>query len=254
MSDMNDYTGKVAFVTGGGSGMGAASALLFSERGAAVAVIDVKLEAAQQVAVRIEERGGKALALAADVAQAEQVEHAVRRAAQHFGRIDAVLNSAGMNTPPFALADFPLDYWQQTFAVNLSGTFHTMKYAIPELLKSGGGAIVNVASTMGSVALPGTAAYTASKHGVVGLTQVAALDYAKRGIRINAIGPGFVDTPMLNAIVRDERANRAFLAGTPMGRFGETAEIAELVLFLCSARAGFITGAYYPIDGGYLAR
>jgi NAD(P)-dependent dehydrogenase (short-subunit alcohol dehydrogenase family) len=250
----NDYSGKVALVTGGGSGMGAASALLFAERGAAVAVLDVKLEAAQQIAAQITAQGGSALALAADVGVAEQMEAAVQRAVEHFGRLDAVLNSAGMNTLPFPVADFPLDFWQRTLTVNLSGTFHTMKYAIPALLKSGGGAIVNVASTMGAVGLAGTAAYTASKHGVVGLTKVAALDYAKKNIRVNAIGPGFIDTPMLGAITQDERANRAFLATTPMGRFGQTTEIAELVLFLCSARASFITGAYYPIDGGYLIR
>jgi len=251
---MDDYSGKVALVTGAGSGMGAASALLFAERGAAVAVLDLNLNAAQQVAGRIEGKRGKALALAVDVADAEQVERAVRQTAQHFGRIDAVLNSAGTTSAPFSIEDFPLDRWQQVFAVNVNGTFHIMKYAIPELLKSGGGAIVNIASTMGAAALAGTAAYTASKHAVVGLTKVAALDYAKKNIRVNAIGPGFVDTPMLDSTMRDEKVTRLFLSTTPLGRFGKTSEIAELVVFLCSERAGFITGAYYPIDGGYLAR
>ena len=249
---MSEFSGKVALVTGGGSGIGEASALVFAERGAAVAVVDVDAAAAQRVASRIESGGGQALAVAANVAQASQVQAAVAQAVAHFGRLDALLNSAGISPQYAAVGDYPLAEWDRTVAINLSGTFYGMKYAIPEMLRHDGGAVVNISSIMGQVASPGGLAYCATKHGVIGLTKAAALDYGSRGVRVNAIGPGMVETPMTAASVNDEM-RQALLACTPLKRFAQARDIAELIVFLCSARASFMTGAYYPIDGGYLA-
>lgn len=251
---MGEFTGKVALITGGGSGLGEASALLFAQHGAAVAVVDVDGAAAKRVAGKIESAGGQALALVADVAQAAQVQTAVARAASHFGRIDALLNSAGISTHNAPVADYPLEQWDRGLAINLSGTFYGMKYTIPEMLKHGGGAIVNIASIMGQVAHAGGTAYSTTKHAVIGLTKVAALDYATQGVRVNVIGPGIIDTPMNAPVFAMKEVHDRLLAATPLGRFGRASEVAELVVFLCSDHASFITGAYYPIDGGYLAQ
>jgi NAD(P)-dependent dehydrogenase (short-subunit alcohol dehydrogenase family) len=251
---MSDFVGKVALVTGGGSGMGAASALLFAEQGAAVAVLDLKLDTAQRTADKIIAQGGKALALAADVSDAEQVQSALQSVEEHFGRLDALLNAAAIYIPLVPLADADLDDWQRVLDINVTGTLLVMKYAIPLLLKGGGGAIVNFSSVAGASGADGCAAYVASKHAVVGLTKVAALDYAKKNIRVNAIGPGMVDTPMLAPIIATEKARRGLFAATPLGRIAEPGEIAEVAVFLCSARASFVTGGYYPVDGGLLIR
>ncbi len=251
---MGEFTDRVALVTGGGSGLGEASALLFAEHGAAVAVLDVDAPAAQRVAGQIEAAGGQALAIVADVADPDQVRAGVDRAAAHFGRIDALLNSAGISTHNAPVADYPLEQWNRGLAINLSGTFYGMKYAIPHMLKNGGGAIVNIASVMGHVAHAGGTAYVTTKHGVIGLTKAAALDYAAHGVRANVIGPGIIDTPMNAPVFAMEEVRSRLLAATPLGRFGRAREVAELVVFLCSKHASFITGAYYPIDGGYLAQ
>ncbi|MFN8624864.1 MAG: SDR family NAD(P)-dependent oxidoreductase [Candidatus Binatia bacterium] len=250
---MSEFSAKVALVTGGGSGIGEATALLFAERGAAVAVVDVDEAAARRVASTIQSTGGQALAVAANVAQATQVRAAVAQAVSHFGRLDALLNSAGISPQYAPVGDYPLEEWDRTLATNLSGTFYGMKYAIPEMLRHDGGAVVNISSIMGQVASPGGLAYCATKHGVIGLTKAAALDYGARGVRVNAIGPGVVETPMTAASITTDEMRQGLLAFTPLQRFAQAREIAELVIFLCSARASFITGAYYPIDGGYLA-
>jgi len=249
---MSEFGGKVALVTGGGSGIGEASALLFAERGAAVAVVDVDAAAAQRVASKIQSTGGQALAVVANVAQASQVQAAVTEAVARFGRLDALLNSAGISPQYAPVGEYPLEEWDRTLAINLSGTFYGMKYAIPEMLRHDGGAVVNMSSIMGQVASPGGLAYCATKHGVVGLTKAAALDYGARGVRVNAIGPGMVETPMTAASVNTEM-RQVLLACTPLKRFAQARDIAELIVFLCSERANYITGAYYPIDGGYLA-
>jgi NAD(P)-dependent dehydrogenase (short-subunit alcohol dehydrogenase family) len=250
---MSEFSGKVALVTGGGSGIGEASALLFAERGAAVAVVDVDVGAAQRVANQIQSTGGQALAVAANVAHPSQVQAAVAQSVSRFGRLDALLNSAGISPQYAAVGDYPLEEWDRALAINLSGTFYGMKYAIPEMLRHDGGAVVNISSIMGQVASPGGLAYCATKHGVIGLTKAAALDYGARGVRVNAIGPGVVETPMTAAAVNTDEMRQALLAFTPLKRFAQARDIAELIVFVCSERASFITGAYYPIDGGYLA-
>jgi len=251
---MADFEGAVALVTGGGSGIGAASARLFAAQGAAVAVADYDLAAAERVAAELAARGGRALAVEVDVADAAQARAMVERSVSAFGRLDALVNSAGISTQNAPAADYPLEAWDRALAVNLSGSFYALRYAIPEMLKAGGGAIVNVSSMMGQVAHPGGAAYVSTKHALVGLTKAVALDYGRQGIRVNAVGPGVVDTPMTRAAIADDRIRRVQMAMTPLGRFAKPEEIAELICFLCSRRASFITGAYYVADGGYVVQ
>jgi len=248
---MADFSDRVALVTGGGSGIGAACARLFAARGASVGVADFDLAAAERVAGEL---GGRALAVAVDVADAAQVRAMVERSVGAFGRLDALVNSAGISTQNAPVADYPLDAWDRALAVNLSGSFYAMRYSIPEMLKTGGGAIVNVSSMMGQIAHPGGAAYVSTKHALVGLTKAVALDYARQGVRVNAVGPGVVDTPMTRTAISDESIRRMQMAMTPLGRFARPEEIAELICFLCSPRASFITGAYYVADGGYVAQ
>jgi NAD(P)-dependent dehydrogenase (short-subunit alcohol dehydrogenase family) len=173
---------------------------------------------------------------------------------EKFGRLDIACNNAGIGGPQAPTADYPLDGWAQVIGINLSGVFYGMKYQLPAMLKNGGGAIVNMASILGAVGFAGAPAYTAAKHGVVGLTQAAALEYSAQGVRINAVGPGFIHTPMISALEDNQAVNDMLVAAHPIGRLGRAEEVAELVLWLSSDKASFVTGSYYPVDGGYLAR
>jgi NAD(P)-dependent dehydrogenase (short-subunit alcohol dehydrogenase family) len=248
-----ELAGKVALITGGASGIGAAAARVMAREGAAIAVADFDAERASEVAASLRASGTRACAIGVDVAQPAQVEAMVLRTVAELGRLDALVNSAGISPPMAPTHEYPLAEWERCLAINLSGTFYAIRYAVPALLANGGGAIVNLSSMMGQIANAGIPAYVATKHGVVGLTKVVALDYAKRGIRCNAIGPGNTDTPM----TRNAMAPRVFEAVgkvAPLGRYGAPEEIAELISFLCSPRASFITGAYVVADGGFVVQ
>ena len=245
---------KVALVTGAASGIGRAVALVWAREGAKVVVSDIDEEAGKETAEMVRALGADALFVAADVGKPEDSKTLVQRAVAHFGRLDVACNNAGIGGPSALTADYPLDGWAQVININLSGVFYGMQQQITAMLKTGGGSIVNIASELGAVAFARSPAYTAAKHGVVGLTQAAALEYGGQGVRVNAVGPGFIRTPMINALELDIATNAMLISAHPMGRLGRAEEVAELVAWLSSDRASFITGSYYPVDGGYLAR
>ena len=245
---------KVALITGGSSGIGRAVALAWAREGAKVVVSDVDRGGGGETVEQVRAAGGEAIFIAADVGKPEDCEALVRGAVEKFGRLDIACNNAGIGGPQAPTADYPLDGWAQVIGINLSGVFYGMKYQLPAMLKNGGGAIVNMASILGAVGFAGAPAYTAAKHGVVGLTQAAALEYSAHGVRINAVGPGFIHTPMISALEDNQAVNDMLVAAHPIGRLGRAEEVAELVLWLSSDKASFVTGAYYPVDGGYLAR
>jgi len=249
---------RAALVTGGGSGIGRASALALVNRGLAVVVTDADLEAAKGTLRAVESLGGEGSALEVDVTDEEQVEAAVADAVDRFGRLDAAVNSAGVQGDLAALTDCTTDNWQRTLAVNLTGTFLCLRAEIRAMLASDrGGAVVNLASNFGLVGKERIPAYVASKHGVVGLTKSAALDYARHGIRVNAVCPGPIDTPLLRKIAEDAGEQGAAMRreveqSVPMGRVGKSDEVASAISWLCSDEAVFVTGTAFPVDGGFV--
>jgi NAD(P)-dependent dehydrogenase (short-subunit alcohol dehydrogenase family) len=245
---------KVVIVTGASSGIGRAVALTCIREGAKIILSDVDSQGGQETAALARAQGGDAMFHAADVGKPEDSKILVDRCVAHYGRLDIACNNAGIGGPTAATADYPLHGWAQVININLSGVFYGMQQQIMAMLKNGGGSIVNVASVLGAVAFARSPAYTAAKHGVVGLTQAAALEYGAQGIRINAVGPGFIHTPMVSKLEQDPAANAMLVAAHPIGRLGRAQEVAELIVWLASDRASFVTGSYYPVDGGYLAR
>jgi NAD(P)-dependent dehydrogenase (short-subunit alcohol dehydrogenase family) len=248
---MPELRGKVGLVTGAGSGIGRAVALAYAREGAAVLVSDVSEKGGHETEAAIEGAGGRAAFFRADVSRPAECEAMVSQAVKVFGRLDVACNNAGIGGAIAPIADHPPDAWDHVIAVNLSSVFHCMRAELPRMLGAGG-AIVNMASILGAVGFAGSCAYVAAKHGVVGLTQNAALEYAAIGVRVNAVGPAFIDTPLLAGM--DAAARAGLVALHPIGRLGRAEEVAELVLWLSSERAAFMSGAYVPIDGGYLAR
>lgn len=243
---------KVAIVTGGGSGIGKAISLLYASEGAKIVISDIDENGSQETIAEIKAKGGEAIFVKADTSKSEDHKNVVEQALEKFGQLDIAVNNAGIGGPLAPTGEYPIDGWDKTIAINLSGVFYGMRYQIPAMLKSGGGSIVNVASILGKVGTPNSSAYVASKHGVIGLTEAAALEYAQQNIRINSIGPGYIMTPLLKSL--DDDTLKALVGLHPMGRLGASNEVAELALWLNSDKASFVTGAYYNVDGGYLAR
>ncbi len=247
-------TGRTAIVTGAGSGLGAACAATLAESGATVLLLDLDGNAAERQAKEITAKGGTAVARTTDVTDEEAVDDAVQFAVHEFGRLDIAVNSAGIIVGTVHTADLSTADWRKLMAVNLDGVFFCMRAQLRAMRTGGGGVITNIGSVMSAIVprTGGAPAYVASKHAVVGLSRAAAVEHAADGIRVNAIGPGFIETPMVrNNVSADQYEARARLH--PLGRFGRPEEIGELVGWLSSDRASFVTGAFYPVDGGYLA-
>jgi len=247
--------GKAILVTGGGSGIGRATSLLLAKQGAKVMIADYVPEGAQKTVAMIKEAGGTADCLAADVSVTKQVEMMVAKTVEKYGRIDGAFNNAGIEGKMAGTIDTSEENFDRTIAINLKGVWLCMKYEIPQMLKQGGGVIVNTASIAGLVGFEGLPAYNASKHGVVGLTKTSALEFAQKNIRVNCVCPGVIQTPMVARLMDGGGMNENDMrAGEPVGRFGQPHEIGEGVVWLLSDASSFVTGHSMVIDGGWIAR
>ena len=245
-----NFSGKVALVTGGSRGIGRATAELFAQNGAKVVIGDID-PAGKQTVETIKRDGGEAVFVKTDVSNEGDVKNLIAAAVETYGGLNCAFNNAGVLPQTVMLAEMEESTFEKTLAVDLKGVFLCMKHEIAHMLQSGGGAIVNTASIAGLIAEPGISAYVAAKHGVIGLSKAAAVEYANQGIRINALAPGLVSTAMTKAWFDDPNMNAHFIANTPMGRVSQPSEIAGMVLFLCSDLASFTVGQTFVIDGGY---
>jgi NAD(P)-dependent dehydrogenase (short-subunit alcohol dehydrogenase family) len=243
---------KVAIITGAGSGIGKATAQLFAAKGAKVVVSDISAETGNKTVAEIRKNGGDALFIKADTSLPQDHEALVKQTIKQYGLLDIAVNNAGIGGPIAPTGEYPIDGWQKVININLSGIFYGLRYQIPAMFPNGG-SIINIASILGTVGAKFSPAYVAAKHGVVGLTKTAALEYADKGIRINAVGPGYIKTPLITNAMNDD-IRKALIHLHPIGRLGEAEEVAELILWLASPKSSFATGSYYPIDGGYLAQ
>jgi NAD(P)-dependent dehydrogenase (short-subunit alcohol dehydrogenase family) len=242
---------KVALVTGGSSGIGRATALAFAREGAKVVIADIAVEGGEETVRMIKEAGGDAIFVQTDVRRAEEVEALINLAVETYGRIDCAFNNAGIAGKTEApIADYPEEEWLEVLSTNLTGVWLCMKYEIRQMLKQGGGVIVNNASAAGLLGFPGRSPYGASKHGVLGITKTAALEYAQAGIRVNAVCPGWIQTPMIQEALDDPERGPQIVASEPLGRVGTSEEVAEAVVWLCSDKASFVIGHGMVIDGG----
>lgn len=253
MANQGRFSGKVAVVTGAGSGIGEACAVEFAAGGAKVVLADISRAGAERVQAAIKKAGGEATPVAVDVADPKSVEAMVRFTIQTYGGLDIAVNNAGIGGDLKPIGEYALESWKKVIDINLNGVFYCMRYEIPAMLTRGHGAIVNMASILGSVGFANAPAYVTAKHGVVGMTKNAALEYAAHGIRVNSVGPGFIATPMVESSLTPE-ATKAVAAMHPLQRLGKAQEVAALVCFLASDEASFITGSYHLVDGGYTAQ
>jgi NAD(P)-dependent dehydrogenase (short-subunit alcohol dehydrogenase family) len=251
---MAEFNNKVAIVTGAASGIGESIARLYARGGAKVVVSDINEENGHKVVRQIQEEGGDAIFIRADVGRPEECEALVRQTVEQYGRLDIACNNAGIGGEQNLTADYSLEGWQKVIDINLNSVFYCLKYQIPAMLQNGGGAIVNIASILSQVSFANSPAYVAAKHGMLGLTKNAAVEYATQGIRINAVGPAFIQTPLLDPLKETPEVMDMLVSLHPIGRLGQPDEVAELVIWLSSEKASFVTAAYYPVDGGYLAR
>ena len=245
-------TKKVALVTGGGSGIGEACAKALAAAGAEVAIADVNYDGVHRVVEDIAAAGGIAKAYSLDVSNDSEVDSVITAIVREFGGLHIAVNNAGIGRDQAPTGEQTPAGWRKVLSVNLDGVFYCMRHELTAMKRSGGGSIINMASILGAVGFANSSGYVAAKHGVLGLTQTAAIEYAADGIRVNSVGPGFIQTPLLSALPQEAMAGIAALH--PMNRLGTPQEVAELVLFLASPASSFITGSYYPVDGGYLAR
>jgi NAD(P)-dependent dehydrogenase (short-subunit alcohol dehydrogenase family) len=248
------FKDKTAIITGAASGIGKSTAELYSREGANVVLSDIDERKGNIAAEEIKKNGGNAVFVKADVSSPGDCESLVEQAVKHFGRIDFACNNAGIGGESKPVADYNIENWNKVLAVNLSSVFYCMKYEIKAMLETGGGAIVNIASILGNTSFENSAAYVSAKHGVVGLTKNAAVEYAKKKIRVNSVGPAFIHTPLIAALEDDKETYNFLVSLHPIGRLGKPEEVAELVIWLSSDKASFVTGSYYPVDGGYLAK
>jgi NAD(P)-dependent dehydrogenase (short-subunit alcohol dehydrogenase family) len=244
---------KTAIVTGAGSGIGRSISLTYARNGARVVVSDINEKGGKATVEQIHSAGGEAFFFKADVGKVEDSRRLVDAAVGKYGALHIACNNAGIGGAQAPVGEYPVDSWEKVISINLNGVFYGMRFQIPAILEAGGGAIVNISSILGQVGFEGAAAYVTAKHGLVGLTKNAALEYAAQGLRVNVVGPGFINTPMISENLNEEQAETVRQLH-PIGRLGEPEEVAELVLWLSSDQASFVTGAYYAVDGGYLAR
>lgn len=250
---MKTLEDKVAIITGASSGIGKATALLFAKSGAKVVVSDIQEESGNSVVAEILREGGEAFFFKADISKSKDTEDLVSQTVNKYGKLDIAVNNAGIGGPLAPTGEYPIEDWKDVIDVNLSGVFYGMHFQLGAMERNGGGSSVNVASILGMTGTRMSPAYIAAKHGVVGLTKAAALEYAQKNIRVNSVGPGYIKTPLVMSTLDEEM--REFVVGLhPMGRMGESEEVAELILWLASSKASFVTGSYYAVDGGYLAQ